>query len=60
VTKIRSMGATEVKMVGVSADFGGMEAFMHAGADMFVPKPMKLETLDSMLQEVISKKNMSV
>ncbi|PUZ46354.1 hypothetical protein GQ55_7G067500 [Panicum hallii var. hallii] len=60
VTKIRSMGGTEVKMVGVSADFGGMEAFMHAGADMFVPKPMKLETLDSMLQEVISKKNMSV
>ncbi|RLM74843.1 two-component response regulator ORR42-like [Panicum miliaceum] len=59
VTKIRSMGATEVKMVGVSADFGGMEAFMRAGADMFVPKPMKLETLDSMLQEIIGKKNMS-
>jgi hypothetical protein len=53
------MGATEVKMVGVSADFGGMEAFMRAGADMFVPKPMKFETLDSVLQEVFGKKNMS-
>ena len=59
MTKIRSLGATEVKMVGVSADYGGMEALMSAGADMFVPKPMKLETLDSMLQEVIGKKNMS-
>ncbi|PUZ46356.1 hypothetical protein GQ55_7G068100 [Panicum hallii var. hallii] len=59
VTKIRSMGATEVKMVGVSADFGGMEAFMRAGADMFVPKSMKFETLDSALQEVFGKKNMS-
>jgi len=53
------MGATDVKMVGVSADYGGMEAFMRAGADMFVPKPMKLETLDSMLQEVFGKKNTS-
>ncbi|CAN6227267.1 unnamed protein product [Urochloa humidicola] len=59
VTKIRAMGATEVKIVGVSADFGGMEAFMGAGADVFVPKPMKLETLDYMIQEVIGKKNMS-
>ena len=59
MTKIRSMGATDVKMVGVSADYGGMEAFMRAGADMFVPKPMKLETLDSMLQEVFGKKNTS-
>ncbi|KAF8674797.1 hypothetical protein HU200_048013 [Digitaria exilis] len=58
VTKIRAMGASEVKMVGVSADFGGLDAFMQAGADVFVPKPMKLETLDAMLQEVIDK-NMS-
>ncbi|KAF8650231.1 hypothetical protein HU200_063986 [Digitaria exilis] len=58
VTKIRAMGATEVKIVGLSADFGGMEAFMRAGADVFVPKPMKLETLESMLQDVIHKKNM--
>ncbi|KAJ1270330.1 hypothetical protein BS78_06G045600 [Paspalum vaginatum] len=58
VAKIRAMGA-KVKIVGVSADFGGMEAFMQAGADVFLPKPMKLETLESMLQEVTSKKNMS-
>nr|CAB3483958.1 unnamed protein product [Digitaria exilis] len=55
--EIRAMGATEVKIVGLSADFGGMEAFMRAGADVFVPKPMKLETLESMLQDVIHKKN---
>ncbi|CAL5033639.1 unnamed protein product [Urochloa decumbens] len=58
VVKIRAMGATQVKIVGVSADFGGMEAFMQAGADVFVPKPIIFETLESMLQEVIQKKNM--
>ncbi|XP_066347392.1 two-component response regulator ORR42-like [Miscanthus floridulus] len=45
VVKIRAMGATAVKIVGVSADFGGREAFMQAGADVFVPKPVKPETL---------------
>ncbi|OEL18067.1 Two-component response regulator ORR42, partial [Dichanthelium oligosanthes] len=60
VAKIRAMGITDVKIVGISADFGGMEAFMQAGADVFVPKPMKLETLDSIVQEVIHKKNMSI
>ena len=60
MAKIRAMGATVVKIVGFSADFGGREAFMQAGADVFVPKPMKLETLQSMLEVVIiSKKNMS-
>ncbi|CAD6269782.1 unnamed protein product [Miscanthus lutarioriparius] len=59
VAKIRTMGATEVKIIGVSADFGAQEAFMQAGADVFVPKPVKLETLQSMLEVVISKKNMS-
>ncbi|KAL6650283.1 hypothetical protein ACP70R_009208 [Stipagrostis hirtigluma subsp. patula] len=59
VAKIRAMGATEVKIVGVSADLGGMEAFMSAGADEFIPKPMTLGDLEPMLQEVISKKNMS-
>ncbi|RCV32682.1 hypothetical protein SETIT_7G022700v2 [Setaria italica] len=59
VAKIRAMGATEVKIVGISADFGGMEAFMQAGADVFVPKPMKLQTLESLIQDVIRKKNMS-
>ena len=37
----------------------GREAFMQAGADVFVPKPVKLETLEAMLEVVISKKNMS-
>ncbi|CAD6264204.1 unnamed protein product [Miscanthus lutarioriparius] len=50
VAKIRAMGATEVKIVGVSADFGGQEAFMQAGADVFVPKPVKLETVAAMLE----------
>ena len=59
VAKIRAMGATVVKIVGFSADFGGREAFMQAGADVFVPKPVKLETLEAMLEVVISKKNMS-
>ncbi|XP_062184640.1 two-component response regulator ORR42-like [Phragmites australis] len=58
VAKIRAMGGTEVKIVGVSADLGGMEAFMSAGADKFVPKPMTLGILEPMLKEVISKKNM--
>ena len=58
VAKIRAMGATTVKIVGVSADFSGREAFMQAGADVFVPKPVKLETLEAMLEVVISK-NMS-
>lgn len=48
-----------MKIVGISADFGGVEAFMQAGADMFVPKPMKLQTLESMIQAVMHKKNMS-
>jgi DNA-binding response OmpR family regulator len=32
---------------------------MQAGADVFVPKPVKLETLKAMLEVVISKKKMS-
>ena len=48
-----------MKIVGVSADFSGQEAFMQAGANVFVPKPVKLETLEAMLEVVIIKKNMS-
>ena len=58
MAKIRAIGATEVKIIGVSADFGAREAFMQAGADVFVPKPVKLETVEAMLEVVISK-NMS-
>ncbi|KAM0821803.1 hypothetical protein ACQ4PT_071939 [Festuca glaucescens] len=60
VEKIRSLGETDEKIVGVSADDNAMEAFMSAGADVFVHKPMKLETLGTMIQEVINKKNAMV
>ncbi|KQK07040.1 two-component response regulator ORR42 [Brachypodium distachyon] len=43
IVKIRSMGATEVKIVGLSADSDATEEFISDGADMFVAKPMKLE-----------------
>ncbi|TVU07248.1 hypothetical protein EJB05_47295, partial [Eragrostis curvula] len=58
VAKIRALGAHEVKIIGVSADSDGMKAFMSAGADVFVPKPMKISIIDSLLQEVIKQKNM--
>ncbi|KAF6986896.1 hypothetical protein CFC21_004597 [Triticum aestivum] len=57
VEKIRAMGAIDVKIVGVSADDNAMEAFMSAGADDFVPKPVRPEILEPMIQEVINKKN---
>ncbi|VAH23968.1 two-component response regulator ORR42-like [Triticum dicoccoides] len=57
IMKIRAMGATDVKIVGVSADDNAMEVFMSAGADDFVPKPMRLEVLGPMIQEVINRKN---
>jgi DNA-binding NarL/FixJ family response regulator len=44
-------------IVGVSADENAMETFMSAGADVFVDKPMKIETLGTMIQEVMNKKN---
>jgi DNA-binding NarL/FixJ family response regulator len=50
-------GETDVMIVGVSADENAMEAFMSAGADVFVDKPMKIETLGTMIQEVMNKKN---
>ncbi|CAM0907918.1 unnamed protein product [Alopecurus aequalis] len=55
--RIRSMGQTDVKIVGVSADDNALGAFMSAGADGFVPKPMRLDVLGAMIQEVINKKN---
>ena len=45
-----------MKIVGVSADNHAMEAFMSAGADLFVPKPMRMEALGPIIQEVINKK----
>ncbi|KAM0857166.1 hypothetical protein ACQ4PT_048662 [Festuca glaucescens] len=60
VEKICAMGETDVKIVGVSGDDNAMEAFMSVCADVFVYKPMKLETLGTMIQEVINKKNAMV
>ena len=54
--KIRAMGETDVKIVGVSADNHAMEAFMGAGADLFVPKPIRMEALGPIIQDVINKK----
>jgi hypothetical protein len=47
-----------VRIAGVSADPEGMEAFMGAGADVFVLKPTALGIINHMLQEVINKKSM--
>uniref|UniRef100_A0ACD5UAV2 Uncharacterized protein n=1 Tax=Avena sativa TaxID=4498 RepID=A0ACD5UAV2_AVESA len=57
VEKIRAMGESDVKIVGISANNNAQEVFMSAGADMFVPKPMKFDVLEAMIQEVINKKN---
>jgi hypothetical protein len=47
-----------VRIAGVSADPEGMEAFIGAGADVFVLKPMALGIINHMLQEAINKKSM--
>ena len=60
VKKIRAMGETDVKIVGVSVDYNAMEELMSAGADVFVPKPMRLDVLGAIIQEVINKKNNAV
>uniref|UniRef100_A0ACD5YP23 Uncharacterized protein n=2 Tax=Avena sativa TaxID=4498 RepID=A0ACD5YP23_AVESA len=57
VEKIRAMGESDVKIVGLSANNDAQEVFMSAGADVFVPKPMKFNVLEAMIQEVINKKN---
>ncbi|KAL6867342.1 hypothetical protein ACP4OV_015366 [Aristida adscensionis] len=57
VAKIRAMGATDVLIFGVSADLGGPEAFMRAGADGFITKPMALGVLEAIVEEIISKKS---
>ena len=49
-----------MKIVGVSADDNAMEAFMSAGADVFVPKPLRFDVLRALIQEVITKKNNTV
>ena len=50
------MGETDVKIVGMSADDDAMEVFISAGADIFVPKPIKVQDLESVIKEVVNKK----
>uniref|UniRef100_A0ACD5UX26 Uncharacterized protein n=2 Tax=Avena sativa TaxID=4498 RepID=A0ACD5UX26_AVESA len=57
VEKIRAMGESDVKIVGISAKNNAQEVFMSAGADVFVPKPIKFDVLEAIIQEVINKKN---
>ncbi|XP_037438600.1 two-component response regulator ORR42-like [Triticum dicoccoides] len=56
VVKIHAMGETDVKIVGMSADDDAMEVFISAGADVFVPKPINVQDLKSIIKEVINKK----
>uniref|UniRef100_A0ACD5YAS5 Uncharacterized protein n=1 Tax=Avena sativa TaxID=4498 RepID=A0ACD5YAS5_AVESA len=60
VEKIRAMGDTDVKIIGLSANNNVQEVFMTAGVDVFVPKPLKIDVLGAMIQEVINKKNNSM
>ncbi|KAM0892349.1 hypothetical protein ACQ4PT_025809 [Festuca glaucescens] len=57
IEKIRALGESHVKIVGISADDNAQEAFMSAGANVFLPKPMKFDVVLPMIQEVINKKN---
>ncbi|KAM0892347.1 hypothetical protein ACQ4PT_025807 [Festuca glaucescens] len=57
IEKIRALGESHVKIVGISADDNAQEAFMSAGANVFLPKPMKFDVVGPMIQEVINKKN---
>uniref|UniRef100_A0ACD5UBA5 Uncharacterized protein n=1 Tax=Avena sativa TaxID=4498 RepID=A0ACD5UBA5_AVESA len=57
VEKIRAMGESDVKIFGISSNNNAQEVFMSAGADVFVPKPMKFDVLEAMIHELINKKN---
>ncbi|KAM0889084.1 hypothetical protein ACQ4PT_027922 [Festuca glaucescens] len=60
IEKIRALGESHVTIVGISADYDAQEAFVSAGADVFLPKPMKFDVVGPMIQEVINKKNNSM
>jgi DNA-binding NarL/FixJ family response regulator len=51
------LGETDVKIVGLSIDDDAQEAFMSAGADVFVLKPMTRAVLEAIIEEVVNKKN---
>uniref|UniRef100_A0ACD5Z035 Uncharacterized protein n=1 Tax=Avena sativa TaxID=4498 RepID=A0ACD5Z035_AVESA len=57
VEKIRAMGETDVKIIGLSANNNIQEVFMTAGVDVFVPTPLKIDVLGAMIQEVVNNKN---
>uniref|UniRef100_A0ACD5YU84 Uncharacterized protein n=1 Tax=Avena sativa TaxID=4498 RepID=A0ACD5YU84_AVESA len=57
VEKIRAMGETDVKIIGLSANNNIQEVFMTSGVDVFVPKPLNIDVLGAMIQEVINNKN---
>ncbi|XP_047065191.1 two-component response regulator ORR42-like [Lolium rigidum] len=60
IEKIRALGECHVKIVGVSAGYDLEQSFMSAGADIFLPKPMKFEVVGPIIQEVMNKKNNSM
>uniref|UniRef100_A0ACD5YD63 Uncharacterized protein n=1 Tax=Avena sativa TaxID=4498 RepID=A0ACD5YD63_AVESA len=60
VEKICAMGENDVKIIGLLANNNVQEVFMTAGVDVFVPKPLKIDVLGAMIQEVINKKNNSI
>ena len=45
-----------MKIVGVSVGDNAQEAFMRVGADEFLPKPMDIDVVGAIIQEVIKKK----
>jgi hypothetical protein len=50
------LGEIHVKIVGVSVGENAQEAFMRVCADEFMPKPMVLDVVGAIIQEVIKKK----
>jgi DNA-binding NarL/FixJ family response regulator len=50
------LGEIHVKIVGVSVGDNAQEAFMRVGADEFLPKPMDIDVVGAIIQEVIKKK----
>ncbi|XP_047065334.1 two-component response regulator ORR42-like [Lolium rigidum] len=56
IEKIRALGEIHVKIVGVSVGDNAQEAFMRVGADEFLPKPMELDVVGAIIQEIIKKK----
>ena len=56
IEKIRALGEIHVKIIGVSVGDNAQEVFMRVGADEFLPKPMDLDVVGAIIQEIIKKK----